>query len=130
VHTEIRAPRSRMAAADDVDAAAKASPLYARYGTRVDGQSARELLAARLAQPDQAAPAPAEEHRQAAKASGGAGAIGDFLESPTGRQIEREAVRGLFGLLKRSLKSARRRRAAPASRRGAPGAPSRPRAPA
>jgi DNA helicase HerA-like ATPase len=105
VHTKIRAPRSKMAAADDVDAASKASPLYAKYGTRVDSQSAREMLAARLAQPDQAAPAPAEEHKQAAKAAGGgAGAIGDFLSSPTGRQIEREVVRGLFGLLKKSLK--------------------------
>ena len=38
--------------------AAKASPLYAKYGTRVDNQSARELLAARMA-PPAAAPAPA-----------------------------------------------------------------------
>ena len=101
VHAKIRAPRSRMAAADDLDGAAKASPLYAKYGTRVDAQSARELLAARLEQK----PAPSEEHKKAAKASaGGAGAVGDFLKSSTGRQIEREVVRGLFGLLKKSLK--------------------------
>jgi hypothetical protein len=103
VHTKIRAPRSKMAAASDVDGAAKASALFAKYGTRVDAQSAREMLAARLAQhpPD----APTEEHKKAAKASGGGtGAIGDFLKSSTGRQIQREVVRGLFGLLRRSLR--------------------------
>jgi DNA helicase HerA-like ATPase len=105
VHTRIRAPRSKMAAADDVDGAAKASPLYARYGTRVDAQSARELLAARLAQPEAPPAKPAQEHKEAAKASGGgAGAIGDFLKSTTGRQIQREVVRGIFGLLRRSLR--------------------------
>jgi len=40
-----------MGPADDVEAAAKASPLYAKYGTRTDSQSAREMLAARLEQP-------------------------------------------------------------------------------
>ena len=47
-HTRLRAPASRMAPADDVDAAAKASPLFAKYGTRTDSQSAREMLAARV----------------------------------------------------------------------------------
>ena len=37
-----------MAPVDDVDEAAKASPLYAKYGTRVDAESAREKLAARV----------------------------------------------------------------------------------
>ncbi len=45
VHTRMRPPLSRMGPADDVDGAAKASPLFAKYGTRVDSQSARELLA-------------------------------------------------------------------------------------
>ncbi len=102
VHTRMLAPRSRMAAADDVDAAAKGSPLYAKYGTRVDAQSAREILAARIAQPGAT---PTDEHKKAAKASaGGAGAVGDFLTSSAGRTIQREVVRGLFGLLAKSLK--------------------------
>jgi DNA helicase HerA-like ATPase len=103
VHTKVRAPRSKMAAASDVDGAAKASPLFAKYGTRVDAQSAREMLAARMAQqqPDK----PTEEHKKAAKAAGGgAGAVGDFLKSRTGQRLEREVVRGLFGLLSKSLK--------------------------
>jgi hypothetical protein len=61
------------------------------------------MLAARMAQqpPEQ----PTEEHKKAAKAAGGgADAVGDFLKSSTGRQLEREVVRGLFGLLSKSLK--------------------------
>ena len=106
VHTKMRPPRSRMGAADDVESAAKASPLYAKYGTRTDAQSARELLADRInqaAEPD----APAKEapnRKKAAKASqGGKDAVGDFLKSTTGRQVQREVIRGVFGLLKRRL---------------------------
>ncbi len=106
VHTKLRAPASRMAPADDVDGAAKASPLYAKYGTRVDSQSARELLAARLEQ----APAAQQKsstdgsHKQAAGAvAAGAGAIGEFLQSKQGKQLEKEVVRGVFGLLRKSL---------------------------
>ena len=52
VHTRLRAPASRMGPADDVDGAAKASPLFAKYGTRAEAESARERLAARLEQPE------------------------------------------------------------------------------
>ena len=69
VHTRIRAPRSKMAAADDVDATSKASLLYAKYGTRVDAQSAREMLAARIAQPQPAAAAPAAARSGADRAA-------------------------------------------------------------
>jgi len=104
VHTRLRPPRSRMSAADDVAGAAQASPLFAKYGTRVDAQSAREMLATRL---DQAgatgAPAvPQESHQQAATAVGaGAEALTDFLKSSTGKTITREVVRGVFGMLKK-----------------------------
>jgi DNA double-strand break repair helicase HerA and related ATPase len=105
VHTKLRAPTARMAPADDVDAAAKASPLYAKYGARVDAQSAREMLAARLAPPPTPeAPAPAEEHKKAAGAmTEGAGAIGDFLNSKQGKQLQKEVIRGVFGLLKKKI---------------------------
>jgi uncharacterized protein len=111
VQTRLRAPASRMGPADDVDGTAKTSPLYAKYGTRVDNQSARELLAARLeaaVPPAAAAPAPqaAAKHaqREAAGAlGGGAGALGSFLQSRQGKQLEKQVVRGVFGLLKKSL---------------------------
>jgi uncharacterized protein len=111
VQTRLRAPASRMGPADDVDGTAKTSPLYAKYGTRVDNQSARELLAARLeapVPPAAAAPAPQAAakpaHREAAGAlGGGAGALGSFLQSRQGKQLEKQVVRGVFGLLKKSL---------------------------
>ena len=102
VHTKMRPPRSRMGAADDVESAAKASPLYAKYGTRTDAQSARELLADRLeqaAEPD--APAKEAPHRKkAAKASQDQARSADFLKSSTGKQVQREVIRGVFGLLR------------------------------
>ena len=52
VHTRLRAPASRMGPADDVEGAAKASPLFAKYGTREENESAREKLAARFEEPE------------------------------------------------------------------------------
>ena len=111
VQTKLRAPNSRMAPADDVDAAAKASPLFAKYGTRVDNESARELLAARLEQPaapdEPAAPSKPSEAKGGSEAAGalagGAAVLGAFLKSKQGKQLEKEVVRGVFGLLKKSL---------------------------
>jgi uncharacterized protein len=103
VHTRMRPPRARMGPADDVDGVAKASPLFAKYGTRLDSQSARELLAERL---EQASPTdtPAPARKKATDATGGgADALGDFLKSSTGKTIQRELVRGLFGLLKKRV---------------------------
>ena len=105
VHTKIRAPRSKMAAAADVDGAAKASPLFAKYGTRVDAQSAREMLAARMAAAA-AATAPDRGAQEGGEGIGRRRRRGRATSSSprTGRQLEREVVRGLFGLLSKSLK--------------------------
>ena len=111
VHTRLVAPASRMGPADDVDGAAKASPLFAKYGTRVDNVSAREKLAARTEAaaaaaptPATAPPAPKPEHQEAAKAGGGgADAVGKFLKSRQGQALERQVVRGVFGMLKKHL---------------------------
>jgi DNA helicase HerA-like ATPase len=118
VHTRMVPPRSRMAPADDVDAVAKASPLWAEYGEREDPQSAREILAGRLEAAAEAAakPAPPEpppmEHvpvpkvprskarRAPAPSDGG---IGDFLNSRQGKALQREVVRGVFGMLRKRL---------------------------
>ncbi len=113
VHTRLRAPASRMGPADNVDGAARASPLYAKYGTRVDNESAREMLAARMQQQSAQTAAPQRartkpetqtEHREAAGAmASGAGALGAFLKSRQGKAVERQVVRGVFGLLKKAL---------------------------
>lgn len=48
VHSRLLAPSSSMAPTGDVDGLAKASPLFAKYGVRVESESAREVLAARV----------------------------------------------------------------------------------
>ncbi|QEC50222.1 DUF853 family protein [Baekduia soli] len=119
VHAKLPAPQSRMGPADDVDATAKASPLFAKYGTRVDSQSAREILAARMqanadaaAEAKTAGPAPAAPAPRAPKApkappaprhESPTEAIGDFLNSRQGKALQRQVVRGVFGLLRKKL---------------------------
>jgi DNA helicase HerA-like ATPase len=109
VHARLPGPRSRMAPTDDVAAAAAASPLMATYGTRIDADSAREILARRVqeaaeeaerAAPPAKAPKAPRRRRAPAPAPSGGG-LGDFLTSTTGRQLQREVIRGVFGLLKR-----------------------------
>jgi DNA helicase HerA-like ATPase len=100
VHTKIRAPRSRMSPADDVAGAAASSPLAAKYATRIDSQSAREMLAARLEAPEKP-PLVTEEHRKAARATNDG--LGDFLNSRQGKTIQREVIRGVFGMLRKQL---------------------------
>jgi hypothetical protein len=122
VHTRMTPPVSRMGPADDVEGKAKASPLWAKYGQRVDNNSAREMLAARMAEPAEAAavPAPhaaaapnapraaahkpAAEHQEAAGAmAGGVAAVSTFLQSREGKKLQKQVMRGVFGLLKKNL---------------------------
>jgi hypothetical protein len=95
-----------MGPADDVEGAAKASSLFAKYGTREEHESAREKLAARLEQPAKPAeaPRPTREQKKAAEAAKrGGDVLGDFLGSRTGKSIQREIVRGVFDILRRKL---------------------------
>ena len=107
VHTRLRAPRSRMAR----PTTSRARPGLAAVGQvrhAMDAQSAREILAARLQEPapppaSKSAPkraAPKAEHKSRARA---AGDLGKFLNSRQGKSLQREVVRGVFGLLKKSL---------------------------
>ena len=112
VHTRLRAPASRIGPADDVEGSAKASPLFAKYGTRTEAESAREKLEARLSAAEQPAdgngvPAP---RRKRAKARAPAPApsspldeLGDFLGSREGKALQRKVARGMFGMLKKRL---------------------------
>ena len=111
VHTRLRAPASRIGPAPDVDAVAKSSPLYAKYGTRVEAESAREKLAARMekatvaaeAEPAEARPRKRGPKKPTPAPSGGADAIGDFLGSREGKAIQKKVLRGVFGMLKKRL---------------------------
>jgi uncharacterized protein len=102
VHTKMRAPLARMAAADDVDASVKGSALYAKYGTRIDRESARELLAGRM-EPREREPIPARPPRERRREStdGSGDPITDFLGSRQGKALQREVIRGMFGLLRK-----------------------------
>jgi hypothetical protein len=102
VHTRLRAPRSRMAPADDVAALAAASPLAGKYATRLERESARELLAARMSPPE---PAPEPQRRQERPPPKPAptDAIGDFLTSRQGKALQRQVLRGVFGMLRKRL---------------------------
>ena len=116
VHSRLPGTRSLMdPASADLDATAKASPLYATYGTRTDAESARELLAARMAASAAAAqsaaapkeqakaPKPAPAPKQPAGGGGVADTIGDVLNSSQGKQVQREVIRGIFGMLKKQF---------------------------
>ena len=107
VHTKLRAPLARMTPADDVDGAAKASPLFAKYGTRVDRESALEVLTTRMEQQQapeaDPEPAPASKRRRRAEPERTGDPLGDFLGSRQGKTLQREVVRGMFGLLRKRL---------------------------
>ncbi|HEY5144669.1 MAG TPA: helicase HerA-like domain-containing protein [Solirubrobacteraceae bacterium] len=113
VHSKLPGPVSAMAPAPDVEGAAKASALYTTYGTRVDAQSAREMLAARVqaalagaqatATGQADAPAPAVKKEAATAVAGGAAVLGNFLNSRDGKQIQKEVIRNVFGMLKKKL---------------------------
>ena len=112
-HTSIRPPRSKLEPMGNVAEVAKASPMFAKYGTRIDKESAREMLAKRLEQatdwdvkvppPPKPSPQPKPKPRPRTKKDDD-GVVGDILRSPEGRTIRREIVRGLMGLLRRSMR--------------------------
>ena len=106
-------PASRMAPLTDAEfgAALAASTPGAKYAQAVDRESAREMLAARMAKTQAPAPAPGgpapapsapistggRAGKTVAQVAGGA-LVGAFT-STIGRQVGREIVRGIFGLL-------------------------------
>ena len=123
------APASRMDPADDVGARRRRRRCWAKYGERIDAQSAREILAGRLeaaaaeqepelsqpidrvpprgrAGPSRGAPAPRRApspRRAPAPSGGGADAIGDFLRSREGKALQKKVARGIFGMLRKRL---------------------------
>jgi DNA helicase HerA-like ATPase len=129
--TRLRAPQGSMAPtpAPQMQATVDASPLLARYGTAIDPESAREILAKKInaaasattvddtakiqAEYDKAVrdmqggPRPkatttrTSSSRSTARASKPDNPIADILGSRTGQTIVREVLRGIFSTLKR-----------------------------
>jgi DNA helicase HerA-like ATPase len=101
-------PASRMAPLTpaELQADISQSDLVAEYGQAVDRESAREMLAKRMARTE--TPAADEEERTEPRKGRGAGktaakaagvAVLGALTTTIGRTVGREVVRGLFGLL-------------------------------
>ncbi|MDN5931603.1 MAG: DUF853 domain-containing protein [Pseudonocardia sp.] len=106
--SRMRAPRSLMAAIgeDAVTAAAQSSPLFAKYGTTVDRESAYETLTAKIAAvppPADAPPPPPQEERAEpsfVEKAFGSPAVRSFLRSAASA-LGREITRGMFGTRRR-----------------------------
>jgi DNA helicase HerA-like ATPase len=99
VATRLIPPASRMAPLTpaELQADIQQSDLLAEYGKAVDRESAKEMLAARMAQtvPAGTAPGPAPGKPEKTITE----RAGEVISSPTGRVVVREVMRGLFGLL-------------------------------
>jgi hypothetical protein len=101
VTTLLRPPQSFMGPAtpEMMDKIIRRSALFKKYSTPIDRESARELLARKMADiPDDA---PIEKQQSAAekKEKGVFDTVVDVIDSPLGRAIGKEVVRGVFGLL-------------------------------
>jgi uncharacterized protein len=125
--TRLRAPQGSMVPtpADQMLATVRASPLNATYGTAVDRESAREILAAKMNAAAAAAPEPVEEKyveewraasskKAPAKKAPAArktttrttsrrqkSVLDEVLGSRTSQTIVREVLRGVFSTLKK-----------------------------
>lgn len=103
VATRLIPPASRMAplTPDELQADIRQSGLLAEYGQSLDRESAREILAARMARSvPQPEPVPGPSvPGQPKPGKTMAEVAGDVVSSPMGRTVVREVVRGLFGLL-------------------------------
>jgi hypothetical protein len=101
VATRLIPPASRMAplTPEELQADVRESSLLAEYGKAVDRESAREILATRMAKTaptDQ--PEKPESKQRTIVQTAGAAVVG-ALSSSIGRTVGREVVRGIFGLL-------------------------------
>jgi DNA helicase HerA-like ATPase len=108
VWTKVRPPQSLMAAIDqaEVDEAARASDLWARYAEEIDRESARELLAARLAEATAAdrprgEPAPPPPRQPKGRGRKQDNPVTGYLRSREGRSMVNTVLRGVFGMLRR-----------------------------
>jgi uncharacterized protein len=104
VATRLIPPASRMAplTPEELQADIRQSDLIAEYGQAVDRESAREMLAARLAktEPPVESAAPRTGGRAARTITQVAGgALVGALSSTIGRTVGRELIRGVFGML-------------------------------
>ena len=119
--TRIYPPRSRMGTITDAERAriVEGSDLLPRYGTRLDRESAEEILTARLegdreraereaeaaarATAERAAPTRRRRSRSRRRRSDDdlVGQVTDYLSSRSGRALQQRVLRGVLGMLRR-----------------------------
>jgi DNA helicase HerA-like ATPase len=115
VATRLIPPDSFMGALEEKDfqTKVKAGTLQAKYAQAIDRESAREILHKKMALPTEAGGAArgeVEEGEPIPQPAGGRrgkpepSLAEEILKSPLTRQIGKEVVRGLFGMLKKSLR--------------------------
>ena len=107
VATRLLPPDSIMGTLEhtDLEAAVRAGSLQGKYARSIDRESAREILQKRMTTPVAAgSPAPANDLGGPDWKDSAATMAKDILKSPLTRQIGREVVRGIFGMLKKNLK--------------------------
>ncbi|MDQ3979061.1 MAG: DUF853 domain-containing protein [Actinomycetota bacterium] len=107
VWTKLRAPSSLMATieSDAMERAARESVLWSKYAQEIDRESAREKLAARLAEasgPELKVEEPSRPPKQPkGKGKGKDNPVVDYLKSREGRSMINTVARGVFGLLRK-----------------------------
>jgi DNA helicase HerA-like ATPase len=107
VATRLLPPDSLMGALDppDFEAGVRAGSLQGKYAQSIDRESAREILQKKMTTPVAAgSSASADDLRGPDWKDSAASMAKDILKSPLTRQIGREVVRGIFGMLKKNLK--------------------------
>jgi DNA helicase HerA-like ATPase len=83
----------------DYDSHVQQSDLYMKYKDPIDPESAYEILTKRMEESTRAETAAKQEVAEVKKAKEEKGMISDVLSSPLAKQIGREVVRGVFGML-------------------------------
>ena len=105
VHVRLRAPRASMEPAPDLETPVKASPLWPKYGARLERDSAAEALAKRVEAASRANPdgerSTTPRRKQAPDPP--SDPLTDFITSRQGKALQREIVRGVFGMLRKRL---------------------------
>jgi DNA helicase HerA-like ATPase len=105
VATRLIPPASRMGplTTEELQADIRQSDLLAEYGKSVDRESAREILAARMAKTSPLTESSPPEEQPKAKrktmAQAAGAAVLGALSSSIGRTVGREVIRGIFGML-------------------------------
>ena len=115
VATRLVPPDSLMGTLDEKDlkAAFKSGALQVKYAQAIDRESAREILQKKMVVPQgagrstqdaggEALPSPGPAHGRKGKPE--PSIAEEILKSPLTRQVGREVIRGLFGLLKKGMR--------------------------